>query len=93
MCVEGPAACPLTQAAKNIRVSQSQTVLASNIAKLLNSWLSRKQIPTVHSTSRLLLIAKKPIDRQEGNTLDEFRPIAVTSVFFKLLEVIVRTRI
>jgi hypothetical protein len=47
----------------------------------------------LHTTSRLILIAKKPINRESGNTLDEFRPIAVTSVFFKLLEVIVRKRL
>jgi hypothetical protein len=37
-----------------------------------------------------MLIAKKPIDKEEGNFLDDFRPIAITSVFFKLLEVVVR---
>jgi hypothetical protein len=40
-----------------------------------------------------MLIAKKPVDKELGNSLDDFRPIAITSVFYKLLEVIVRRRI
>jgi hypothetical protein len=67
--------------------------MAKNLTLLLNQWLQRKAIPPEHTTSRLILIAKKPIDKQNGNTLDEFRPLAVTSVLFKLLEVLVHKRL
>jgi hypothetical protein len=67
--------------------------LAQNLTTLLNNWLAKKYIPPEHTTSRLVLIPKKPINREDGNSLDEFRPIAVTSVLFKTLEVIVHRRV
>jgi hypothetical protein len=67
--------------------------MAENLANLLNRWLERRTIPHQHLVSRLILILKKPPNIDEGNTLDDYRPISVTSVFYKLLEVIIHRRI
>lgn len=66
--------------------------ISRNLATLYNKWLGDKFIPIVHMTSRLLFLLKKD-PRPEGNTLDDYRPISVTSFIFKLLEKIIQRRI
>ncbi len=93
MLGELPGCSPLLVAERSRRLADLQQTLAKNLTAILNHWLLRRELPPEHTTSRLMLICKKPINVQEGNTLDEFRPIAVTSIFYKLLEVIVRDRL
>ncbi len=67
--------------------------MAENLANVINSWFEHKSIPLSHLTSRLILILKKPVNLEEGNLLDDFRPISVTSVLFKLIEIIIYRRV
>ncbi len=67
--------------------------MAENLSNILNFWLKRRTIAPQHLTSRLILILKKPLNLDEGNTLDDFRPISVTSIFYKTLEVVLHRRI
>ncbi len=75
------------------RVPQALEIMAENLANILNFWLEHREIPAQHLTSRLIMILKKPINTEQGNTLDDFRPISVTSIFYKLLEKILHRRI
>ena len=44
-------------------------------------------MPTHHLTARLVFIYKDEIDSVNGNLIDSFRPISVTSILFKILEI------
>jgi hypothetical protein len=37
-------------------------------------------------TSRLMFILKKDLNEENGNSIDDFRPISITFIFFKFLE-------
>lgn len=62
------------------------------MTKLLNYWLKRDGIPVIHATAKNFFIFKGKC-KEEGNTIDELRPISATSYLFKVLEVIIKNRI
>lgn len=64
-------------------------IISSNISSILNLWLLQEHIPDSHSTARLIFLYKKISTEQTHLTIDMLRPIAITSIFYKLLEKIV----
>jgi hypothetical protein len=67
--------------------------VSQNISSILNSWLQKKEIPKEHATARLIFIYKQEQDLINGNAIDTFRPISITSILFKLFEIILSRRI
>ena len=62
------------------------------LSKIINNWLIEEKIPQYILTSRIVLLYKTN-KNDDGNTLDDFRPISVTSYIFKLIEKMLKKRI
>ena len=56
---------------------------------MFNYWFQRKEIPKQHDTVRNFFIYKNEVN-VNGNTIDEFRPISATSLFFKIIEITIK---
>ena len=70
-------------------ISRLQERVAKNLAMLFNHWMQDGGIPMAHATAKNFFIFKGTPDIK-GATIDELRPISATSVFFKILEVIIK---
>ena len=66
--------------------------ISRNLASLFNLWLSDGHLPAIHATAKNFFIFKNQVDGQL-NTIDELRPISATSIFFKLMEIIIKKRL
>ena len=60
--------------------------------KIINKWMRDEKVPYYIITSRIVLLYKKGKE-EDGNYLDDFRPISVTSYIFKLIEKMLKARI
>ena len=56
------------------------------------NWLENGGIPIPHATAKNFFIFKNT-PGVKGATIDELRPISATSIFFKILEIIIKKRI
>ena len=66
--------------------------ISINIANLINHWLQKEKIPEEHTTSRIVFIYKKS-KLTEGNIIEDFRPLSITSIFFKIIKRTLKERI
>ena len=73
-------------------ISRLQERVAKNLAVLYNHWMQDGGIPIAHATAKNFFIFKSTPDIK-GATIDELGPISATSVFFKILEVLIKKRI
>jgi len=81
-------------AAKNrVNYETLLDTVSLNLTTLINHWLRNKNIPAIHNTARLIFIYKNKRDVVQGNAIDSFRPISITSIFFKLIEHLLKRRI
>ena len=69
-----------------------QSDIAFMLTKIFNNWLREESVPRYILTSRIVLLYKQG-KLEEGNFLDDFRPISVTSYLFKILETMIKKRI
>ena len=76
----------------NTRISYIQNRIAKNLTTLFNHWLKDGGLPFPHVTSKNFFIFKN-LTGKKAASIDELRPISVTSIFFKMLEVILKKRI
>ena len=72
-------------------ISRLQERVAKNLAMLFNH-MQDGGISMAHATAKNFFFFKSTPDIK-GSTIDELRPISATSVFFKILEVIIKKRI
>ena len=66
--------------------------MAQNLTALLNYWIEKDGLPQINATAKNFFIFKGD-KKEEGNQIDELRPISATTYFFKLMETILKRRI
>lgn len=54
------------------------------LASIINNWFKEEELPKYATTARIVLLYKNKMC--EGNVMEDFRPISVTSYLFKIIE-------
>ena len=62
------------------------------LTSIINKWFRDESLPKYVTTARIVLLYKNKMDC-EGNVLEDFRPISVTSYLFKIIEKLIQGRI
>lgn len=62
------------------------------LTNIINNWFKEEKLPNYVTTARIVLLYKNKMDC-EGNELEDFRPISVTSYLFKIIEKLIQDRI
>lgn len=75
------------------QIDQAQLSIAKNLTNLFNKWLSEKQIPKLHTTNKMFFIYKNISAIQGGTKIEDLRPISVTSILYKILELSIKQHI
>ena len=57
-------------------------------ALLFNSWFEKGSIPREHATAKIMFLFKETPSPK--TTIDQLRPIQITSIFFKIIERIIQ---
>lgn len=71
-------------------VEYALDVISENLLNLFNKWLEEKKIPEKQRTGRIMFLHKNPDMSDPVESIDKHRPICITSILFKLLEVILK---